>query len=51
MVKKNNNGNGANISFENKLWEMADTMRGHMDAEEYKKVVLPGAEKLMVDVL
>ena len=32
--------NGANLGFENKLWEMADKMRGHMDAGEYKHVVL-----------
>jgi len=34
------NNNGANLGFENKLWEMADKMRGHMDAGEYKHVVL-----------
>ncbi len=33
-------GNGANLGFENKLWEMADKMRGHMDSGEYKHVVL-----------
>ncbi len=32
--------NGANLRFESKLWEMADKMRGHMDASEYKHVVL-----------
>ncbi len=32
--------NGANLGFENKLWEMADKMRGHMDAAEYKHVAL-----------
>jgi type I restriction enzyme M protein len=37
MSKTNN---GANLGFENKLWEMADKMRGHMDAAEYKHVVL-----------
>jgi type I restriction enzyme M protein len=37
MSKANN---GANLGFENKLWEMADKMRGHMDAGEYKHVVL-----------
>jgi len=31
---------GANLGFEKKLWEMADKMRGHMDATEYKHVVL-----------
>ena len=29
MSKTNN---GANLGFENKLWEMADKMRGHMDS-------------------
>ena len=35
-----NKPNGANLGFENKLWEMADKLRGHMDAAEYKHVVL-----------
>jgi len=35
-----NRQNGANLGFENKLWEMADKLRGHMDAAEYKHVVL-----------
>lgn len=34
------NNNGANLGFENKLWEMADKMRGHMDPGEYKHVAL-----------
>jgi type I restriction enzyme M protein len=33
-------GNGANLGFENQLWAAADKMRGHMDASEYKHVVL-----------
>ena len=36
----NNGSNGAKLGFENKLWEMADKMRGHMDSGEYKHVVL-----------
>jgi type I restriction enzyme M protein len=32
--------NGANLGFENRLWEAADKLRGHMDASEYKHVVL-----------
>ena len=32
--------NGANLGFEQKLWEMADKLRGNMDAAEYKHVVL-----------
>jgi len=38
MTDKRNNG--ANLGFENKLWEMADKMRGHMDSGEYKHVAL-----------
>jgi type I restriction enzyme M protein len=34
------NGNGATLGFEEKLWQAADKMRGHMDAAEYKHVVL-----------
>src|SRR5438552_1806368 len=32
--------NGANLGFEHKLWAAADKLRGHMDAAEYKHVVL-----------
>ena len=35
--KKNN---GANLGFEATLWQAADALRGHMDASEYKHVVL-----------
>jgi len=38
--KKKENGNGANLGFEAKLWAAADKLRGHMDAAEYKHVVL-----------
>ena len=38
MTKKK--GNGANLGFENQLWAAADKLRGHMDASEYKHVVL-----------
>jgi type I restriction enzyme M protein len=34
------NGNGASLDFEEKLWQAADKLRGHMDAAEYKHVVL-----------
>ena len=33
-------GNGANLGFEEKLWQAADKMRGHMDPGEYKHVAL-----------
>jgi type I restriction enzyme M protein len=32
--------NGANLGFENQMWNAADKLRGHMDASEYKHVVL-----------
>jgi len=32
--------NGANLGFENQMWAAADKLRGHMDASEYKYVVL-----------
>lgn len=38
--KSNESGNGANLGFENQLWAAADKLRGHMDASEYKHVVL-----------
>ena len=40
MGKQMKDKNGARLGFENKLWEMADKLRGHMDASEYKHVVL-----------
>jgi type I restriction enzyme M protein len=33
-------GNGANVGYETQLWQMADALRGSMDAAEYKHVVL-----------
>ena len=32
--------NGASLGFETVLWQAADKLRGHMDAPEYKHVVL-----------
>ena len=32
--------NGANLGFEEKLWQAADKMRGHMDPAEYKHIAL-----------
>jgi type I restriction enzyme M protein len=44
MAKKGStsakSSNGANLGFEAKLWQAADKLRGHMDASEYKHVVL-----------
>ena len=37
---KASNGNGANVGYEAQLWQMADALRGSMDAAEYKHVVL-----------
>jgi len=35
-----NNNTSANLGFEDKLWQAADKLRGHMDPSEYKHVVL-----------
>src|SRR5207302_11466826 len=39
-VVRQKNGNGANVGYEAELWQMADALRGSMDAAEYKHVVL-----------
>ena len=38
--QKSQNGNGGTLGIENELWEAADKLRGHLDAAEYKSVVL-----------
>jgi type I restriction enzyme M protein len=38
--RQQQNGNGSSLGFEEKLWQAADKLRGHMDAAEYKHVVL-----------
>lgn len=38
--QKKNTNTSANLGFEEKLWAAADKLRGHMDAAEYKHVVL-----------
>ena len=38
--KSNNSSNGAIVGYEQQLWQMADALRGSMDAAEYKHVVL-----------
>lgn len=35
-----NSDQGATVGYEDELWRMADTLRGSMDAAEYKHVVL-----------
>jgi type I restriction enzyme M protein len=40
MVTSRDAGNGANLGFEQTLWAAADKLRGHLDAAEYKHVVL-----------
>jgi len=39
-TEKSKTGNGANLGFEQKLWQTADKLRGNMDAADYKNVVL-----------
>src|SRR5437870_534725 len=38
--RKQKSTNGATLGFEATLWAAADKLRGHMDAAEYKHVVL-----------
>jgi type I restriction enzyme M protein len=40
MEKNKMGSNGANLGFEEKLWQTADKLRNNMDAAEYKHVVL-----------
>jgi len=39
-MKDKNINNGAKLNLEEKLWQTADKLRGHLDAAEYKHVVL-----------
>jgi type I restriction enzyme M protein len=39
-MPKTKTNNGANLGFEQKLWQAADKLRNNMDAAEYKHVVL-----------
>ena len=39
-MAKNNNQNSASLGFEKQIWAAADTLRGNIDASEYKHVVL-----------
>jgi len=38
--RRGQKSNGANLGFEEKMWQAADKLRGHMDSAEYKHVVL-----------
>ncbi|WDT72995.1 MAG: type I restriction-modification system subunit M N-terminal domain-containing protein [Candidatus Manganitrophus sp.] len=38
--KKDKKSTAANLGFEAQLWQMADALRGSMDAAEYKHVAL-----------
>ena len=38
--KSTKSSNGATVGYEQQLWQMADALRGSMDAAEYKHVVL-----------
>lgn len=40
IAKNGENGSGANLGFESKLWAAADALRNNMDAAEYKHVLL-----------
>ena len=40
QAKKRSKNNGATVGYEQQLWQMADALRGSMDAAEYKHVVL-----------
>jgi type I restriction enzyme M protein len=39
-TEKKPDANGADVGYEAPLWQMADALRGSMDAAEYKHVVL-----------
>ena len=39
-MAKSSSSNGADLGFEQKLWQTADKLRNNMDAAEYKHVVL-----------
>lgn len=48
--EKNHSKNGANLGFEQKLWQAADKLRGNMDAADYKNVVLGLALTFPTDI-
>ena len=39
-ASRTSHATAANVDYEAELWRMADTLRGSMDAAEYKHVVL-----------
>jgi HsdM N-terminal domain len=40
FMARTKNNTAANVGYEAELWQMADALRGSMDAAEYKHVVL-----------
>ena len=40
MATKKENQSTVELGFEEKIWQAADSMRGHIDASEYKNIVL-----------
>ncbi len=40
MPQSSSNGTNGGLGFEQTLWAAADKLRGHLDAAEYKNVVL-----------
>lgn len=41
-------GNGANLGFEEKLWQAADKLRGQVDASEYKHIVPASGSRVLL---
>lgn len=50
-VTNKKKSNGGNLGFEEKLWQAADKMRGHMDPTEYKHVKVLGDETLRSELV
>jgi type I restriction enzyme M protein len=40
VIVKGENMSTLSLGFENKLWEMADKLRGNIESSEYKHVIL-----------
>ncbi|MDD4249831.1 MAG: hypothetical protein PHT13_12090 [Methanosarcina sp.] len=46
MAKNTTGSNGANLGFEEKLWQTADKLRNNMDAAEKSSLLTPGTWEL-----